>query len=86
MHGSKWVSLPADPFHCLPINNCAARNKDYLRLVPRSKETAGAASVVVGDGIFQLLAADPEVFGLTVQAEIARSGKTEELSVESNLV
>jgi hypothetical protein len=42
--------------------------------------------VVVGDGVFQLLAADPEVSGLTVQAEIAGSGKAEELSVEGNLV
>ena len=86
MHGSKWVSLPADPFHCLPINNCAARNKDYLRLIPRSKERAGAASMVIGDGVFQPLATDPEIFGLAVQAEIAGSGTPEELSVEGDFV
>jgi hypothetical protein len=80
------LSLLADPFVSLPIRNCAAEDKDCLCSIPRCKEAASAASVVVSDGVFQLLAADPEVFGLAVQAEIAGSGKTEELSVEGNLV
>jgi hypothetical protein len=72
--------------HYFPVKNCAAEDKDCLCSIPRRKEAASAASVVVGDGVFQLLAADPEVSGLTVQTEIAGSGKAEELSVEGNLV
>jgi hypothetical protein len=85
---SYWPDLnrrPADYERSsdLPL---AGKNNFRRSSIPRSKETAGAASVVIGDGVFQLLAADPEVSGLTVQTEIAGSGKAEELSVEGNLV
>ena len=42
--------------------------------------------MVIGDGVFQPLATDPEIFGLAVQAEIAGSGTPEELSVEGDFV